>query len=302
MTATIASARSEKSTIGRTGKRLPLSMRAVRSSMGFLSRHAPEGAAVIAERMFLTPRRRPRPEAETRMLAAGKPLTLTTKHGRLAAWEWEPDDAVASVLLVHGWEGRGAQLGALIEPLLASGLRVVTFDAPGHGDSPGTLSSLFHFAHAVRRAAEVLGPFRTIVTHSMGGPSTLWASRRRPLAESLVMVAPPIDLRDFTRVGAATLGVSEDVRERVHRRLGARFGVPIEEVRAERLASAMVGPLLIVHDEGDREVPIACGEAIARAWPDAKLVRTSGLGHQRILRDAKTIDLIAGFAAGARHE
>ena len=42
-----------------------------------------------------------------------------------------------SDLLVHGWEGRGAQLGSLVGPLVEAGLSVVAFDAPAHGDSPG---------------------------------------------------------------------------------------------------------------------------------------------------------------------
>jgi pimeloyl-ACP methyl ester carboxylesterase len=59
----------------------------------------------------------------------------------------------------------------------------------------------------------------------------------------------------------------------------------------------MRGALLVVHDENDREVPIACGEAIARAWPGAELVRTRGLGHQRILRDAATLKRVVRFVA-----
>ena len=284
--------------------------------MRVLARVSPEGAAAIAERMFLTPRRHPRPAPEREILAKGRPLFLPTRHGELAAWEWGPEEPVRfassppfdapSVLLVHGWEGRGAQLGALVGPLTALGFRVLTFDAPAHGDSPGERSSLFHFAEAISRAGEVLtsapavegsGPFHAIVAHSMGGAATLWASRHGQLARRLVLVAPPIDLRDFTRSLSRTLGLPDAVRGRVHQRLGSRFGVPIEAARAERLASEMHGPLLVLHDEDDQEVPIACGEAIVRAWPGAELVRTRGLGHRRILRDAGSLDAVVRFIA-----
>lgn len=307
MNAPVPSARQNNSTTGRTQRPPPIALRAVRSGMSFLSRVSPEGAAAVAERMFLTPRRHPRPAAERDALARALPLRLPTTYGELEAWEWGADEPILfssspvfnkpRVLLVHGWEGRGAQLGALVDPLTALDFRVVTFDAPGHGDSPGERSSIFHFADAVSHAAERFGPFHAIITHSMGGPATLWASRNGPLASRLVMVAPPIDLRDFTRVLSRTLGLPEGVRGRVHRRLGARFGVPIEDVRAEKLASRMHGPLLVVHDETDQEVPIACGEAIARAWPGAELVRTRGLGHRRVLRDAPTLQAIVRFVA-----
>ena len=295
MTLAVDVVSSDKSTTVRPIGRTPFAFEALRSGLGVLSRVSPEAAAFFAERMFLSPRRRARPASELALLARARTLRLPSKHGLLAAWEWGTEGP--RVLLVHGWEGRGAQLGPLIDPLTALDCRVVTFDAPGHGQSPGARSSLFHFADAVEGAAEVFGPFHAIVTHSMGGAAVLWASRPRPLATRLVMIAPPIDLRDFTRSLANTLGLSENVRGRVHRRFAERFGVPIEDVCAERLASAMRGPLLVLHDEDDREIPVSCGEAIAHAWPGAELVRTRGLGHKRILRDPMTLETVVRFVA-----
>lgn len=49
--------------------------------------------------------------------------------------------------------------------------------------------------------------------------------------------------------------------------------------------------------EHDREVPVACGEALARAWSGATLVKTKGLGHTRILRDATTLETVVRFVA-----
>lgn len=274
----------------------PLSLRAVRGGMQALSRLSPEAAAAVAEHLFLTPRRRPRPPSEVDLLAPARRLSLRTRRGEVAAWQWG-SPAAPPVLLVHGWEGRGAQLGGFVTPLLARGLSAITFDAPAHGDSEGRRSSIVHFADAVESAAEAFGPLQAIVAHSMGAPATLWASREGALARRLVLVAPPIDVRDFTRAMARTLGVPDDVRERVHRRLHAHLGVPVESLRADRIAARLRGPLLVVHDEEDREVPVACGEAIARAWPAAEILRTRGLGHHRILRDAAIQARVADFVA-----
>jgi pimeloyl-ACP methyl ester carboxylesterase len=303
MPASHASSHAVKSTTGRATDPHPLALQAVRGGFGVLSRVSPAGAAVVAERLFLSPRRWKRPDAERELLARARRLELPTANGKLRAWEWSPAEAHAAalraprVLLVHGWEGRGAQLGAFVDPLVALDFRVVTFDAPAHGDSPGDRSSLFHFADAVTRARDAFGPFHAIVTHSMGGAATLWANRHGPLAVRIVMVAPPIDLRDFTRVFSRMLGLPEEVRARVHERLAARFGVPLAEVQAEAVARTMRVPALVVHDEDDRDVPVACGEAIARAWPGAELVKTKGLGHTRILRDPHTRDLVVRFVS-----
>jgi hypothetical protein len=62
---------------------------------------------------------------------------------------------------------------------------------------------------------------------------------------------------------------------------------------------AAMPPLLVVHDQGDRETSWAGGRQIARAWPGARMVSTSRLGHRRILRDPAVIAEVVGFLTGA---
>jgi pimeloyl-ACP methyl ester carboxylesterase len=259
-----------------------------------LSRVSPDGAAAVAERVFLTPRRFARTRGEEDVLASARRERLVTLRADLAAWEWGPP-AGPVVLFVHGWEGRGSQSAALVPRLVDRGFRVVAFDAPGHGDSPGSRASLPDFGDAVEAAARTFGPLHAVVSHSMGGAAVLWACRGGPVASRFVMLAPPIDMRDFTRALARMLGLGEDLRSRVHQRLAARFRVPLEAMRAEFLAPRMRAPLLVLHDEDDRDVPIQCGETMAAAWPGARLVKTQGLGHQRILRDAAALEEVVRF-------
>src|SRR5205085_10246750 len=95
-----------------------------------------------AARLFTSPRRHPRPAREAAVLATARAVTLDVvtratgrdRAQRLAAWRWGTGP---TILLVHGWEGRGAQLGALVEPLVDAGFSVLTFDGPAHGDSSG---------------------------------------------------------------------------------------------------------------------------------------------------------------------
>ena len=52
---------------------------------------------------------------------------------------------------------------------------------------------------------------------------------------------------------------------------------------------------MVIHDENDRDVPWQEGAALANAWPGAQFVRTSGLGHRRILRDPDVIARVTAF-------
>jgi len=290
----IAESSSNKSTNVRPKKpKVPAQLLALRAGLGVLGTLAPSGAAAIAEHLFLSPKRHQRPATELEVLATGRHLLVPSPDGPLASWEWGHEGP--RVLLVHGWEGRGAQLGSLVGPLAAQGFRVVTFDAPAHGNSPGTEASIVHFARAIHAVATAYGPLEAIITHSMGGASTAWAFKDRPLAKRLVMICPPIDVRDFTRQLSATLSLSDTVREAVEARLTRRLGVAVADLRVETLAKNMQTPLLLIHDEGDREVSIRCSELIAGSWPGATLMRTQGLGHRRILRDPLVLDAAVGF-------
>jgi pimeloyl-ACP methyl ester carboxylesterase len=273
----------------------PPAIRALRVGLGALSRLSPRAAGAAAERLFLTPRKYTRPAAEVEALGSARHTLVPSAYGPLAAWEWGSDGP--RVLLVHGWEGRGAQLSAFVAPLVERGFRVITFDAPAHGDTEGSISSFFHFAASIRTVASAFGPFHAVVAHSMGGATTLWAASLEHIAPRYAMIAPPVDVRDFTRALAKMLGLPEEVRADVHVRLAERFGVSVEDVRAETVAPRMTGELLVVHDEDDTDVPIRCGELMAKTWPGARLERTKGLGHRRILRDEAVVSLVTRFVA-----
>ena len=109
-----------------------------------LSTVAPSLSARLAERLFVTvPRTRP-PVREANWARLARRTTIPSPCGPLAAWVWGTGPRTA--LLVHGWAGRGLQLGAFANPLVAAGFRVVAYDGPGHGSSPGRTSNLFDLA------------------------------------------------------------------------------------------------------------------------------------------------------------
>jgi hypothetical protein len=81
----------------------------------------------------------------------------------------------------------------------------------------------------------------------------------------------------------------------MRRRSERRLRLPWGELSIVRQAPALDAPLLVVHDRDDMEVPWSDGAAIVEAWPGARLVTTTGLGHNRILRDPAVVAEVAGF-------
>lgn len=233
------------------------------------------------------------------MLREGAAFGVPFEGGRLRAWRWGEGPAV---LLVHGWGGRGGQMTPFVAPLRAAGFSVVAFDGPAHGGSHGRIASVPLFAKAVHAVAAHVGSVRGLVAHSMGAAGSAVALVEGLRVDASVFVGPPRNPAHFFQEFADALGLSRTQGLKVRGRVEERLGVPFDQFDLPRFAGALEVPLLVIHDEDDKEVPWAHGEAVARAWPGAELVTTSGLGHRRVLRDAavqaRTVAFLADRMAG----
>lgn len=259
--------------------------------------------ASVAERLFVSPRRYPRPAREREVLASGRRFDVDVAlrsprwqgaQTSVAAWRWGHGP---TVMLVHGWEGRGAQLGALVGPLVEAGLSVVAFDAPAHGDSLGSRLYLTDHADTLAAVAAAVGPLHAIIAHSFGAAAVILAHARSGVdALRNVMIAPNCIATDSVKAFARMVGLDDADRARFEARVVASSGIPLASLALEPLVAPRDTGLLVIHDRDDREVPVAQGAQLAAAWPQGRLETTTGLGHRRILRDPAVIAQAVAFA------
>lgn len=268
-------------------------LRLTRAAFVAVQRASPGLAARWAERLFCSPPRRAISERMAVWLNGGRRFDMKVGGRRVAAWSW--GERGPGVLLVHGWGSRGARFVDLGGALLASGFRVVTFDAPGHGASSGRLSSGPEFARAATAVASAVGPVSAVVGHSLGGFAAALAIESGLPARRAVFIAPSANADSYSTQFAALLGVADPVMASMRTRLERRLGFEWEEMNIPALAPTMQIPLLVMHDREDREVRWDDGAAIARAWPGAELVTTAGLGHHRIVSDPDVIRHVVTF-------
>jgi pimeloyl-ACP methyl ester carboxylesterase len=251
---------------------------------------APPLAVRWAERAFGTPPRlQARPSA---VLDAGHRFYLDAGGERLAVWSW--GDGPTAVLL-HGWAGRSEQLASFVPPLLAQGFSVVAPDAPGHGASTGSGSSVLAFADALEAVAARVGPVHAFVGHSGGAAAGAIAIHRGVPVRRAVFLAPVASLADVVVRFAWQLHIPPWIADAMRSRFESRLGVPMSALEVPALARDARTPLLVFHDPQDREVPWHDAAAIVQAWPDARLVDVPRVGHNRILRDADVIAQAVSF-------
>lgn len=273
----------------------PAAVALLRAYFRVASRVVPRLARRQAERLFTTP-----PGYAGRLgqpVDARRESVVAGRH-EIAVWQAGATDAPA-VLLVHGWGGRGAQLGAFVPPLLARGLRVVWYDQPGHGESGRGPVGLPDMVRAIEALASTHGPFDGAIGHSLGAAALGLALRGRLRLRRVAFVSSPSSMSEHAHAFARLLGIAPTVRDAMRRRIEQRYGVRFDDIdRIDDLARIEV-PALFVHDVHDKDVPFEHALRLAARMPDARLARTHGLGHHRIVRDPAVVSEITRFIAGA---
>ena len=282
-----------------------------RLALAVSSAIAPERAVARAARLFATPPRHAHTPPEVELLRSARGFVVYVGLARIAAWRFggggmpptgtESNSDRPAVVMSHGWGGRGAQFRHFVAPLLAAGYQVVLFDHEGHGLSEGRESSLVQFIKALEAVVASIerggARVEALVGHSLGAAAVGAYLNANGRTTRAVLIAPPTSLQRYSGYFARRLGIPERIRVAMQDRFERRFGRRWQEFELPHSVSKARAPALVVHDRDDREVAFAGGEALARAWSDARLVATRGLGHRAVLRDAgvvrDTIDFIA---------
>ncbi|NVO84304.1 alpha/beta fold hydrolase [Hymenobacter terrestris] len=253
-----------------------------------------------AWRLFTTPRRLPEKAWEAAVLAEARRFAVPGPTGALAAYEWNPT-GTRTVLLVHGWEHRASFWGVLVRALVAAGYRVVAFDAPGHGASAGHRLTLPAYVGAVQAVADMLGPLHAVVAHSLGGATVVggpvhFNTDTTATLPRLVLLAVPASTPAVARRFAEMLGLPPAVMARMGRYIREQHGRDAESFSLTQAGPVFpVGRALLLHDEHDESIPFAEARELAAAWPDLEFGATSGLGHNRIMREPAVLTRIVTF-------
>lgn len=255
--------------------------------------------AALATRVFCHPLKGRRPPREEAYLAAARPTTLPTPAGELAAWQWGADDHPL-VLLVHGWEGRGSQMGAFSAPLVAAGFKVVTFDAPAHGDSPGEETHIRLLTEALQAAVRLHGPPHAVIGHSWGAAGATMLAAQGDIPRGLVLLAPPLWQKGRVELAARRMGLSSAAQEKFVARLQQEVGWTYAQMDIRTVARLAPCPLLVFHDPADEDTGFADSQEFTALWTGSRLVACPGRGHYRILVTAEVIAGAVRFIAQLR--
>ncbi len=243
-----------------------------------------------AARLFMRPQRKAEPPAGPPFAGAER-RELEFEGGKLVLWE---AGSGPTVLALHGWEGTAADVAPLATALLAAGFRVVALEFPAHGGSDGKSTSLFQCTRAVTHAAGQIGAIDAVVAHSVGCPVAVEAMKAGLKPRAAVLLATPARYKDYAQQFGKLAGLDTEGTQQMIDELRG-LGVDVAAIDTPAAVKALDVAALLVHSDDDRVVPQAMGQEVARAWPGARFMPVSGLGHRRILSAPAVVEAAVAF-------
>lgn len=280
--------------------RVPLSVKVALRSLSACSH---EAAARFAMRLFLSPpRQRRMADWEAGVIGVARVEEIDVGENCIRTLiVGESTQSRGTVVLVHGWGGRGTSMGRFVSPLREFGYRVVMFDAPGHGDSPRRPVDGVEMATAIAHLCRKIGKVDAVVAHSYGAASTLLANAEFELdVGKLVLIgcyASAIEMTElFGRYLSLRPSIVARLRELVEERLNYRW--TWEQVAPLELIRRVRAPTMLIHDEDDTDILPDNAERLAAANANVRLLKTRGFGHRRILHAGHVAQAAAEFIAG----
>jgi len=268
---------------------------------GKLSHYTPGIAARLAYRALATPPVSPERDWQAKLSHNAKITKLPFAAGHITVYEW---GIGPTVLMVHGWGARATHMGKMIQPLVMAGYRVVSFDAPAHGDSSGKQTEPVEFAAAVHAVAKYAEHVHVAITHSFGAAGALLAQRDwGDIADHFVLVSPIESCMWFTEMFREYAGVSAEAMARARQIVVDRYNGRFlwERMSVVELVRSARRPTLLIHDQNDAEIPFAHSTAILDAGPHVERFATNELGHHRLLGDSRVIARVVRFVKERPH-
>lgn len=269
------------------------SVKAMRPVFGVLCRTAPRAASHVVYALLTRPPRAAERDWQQQLRRDAKERwTVSIGKKRVAVFAWGRGP---TVLMVHGWGAGAVHMGKMIEPIVNSGFRVVSFDALGHGQSSGRTTDLMEFVSSIVKVWRQIGDVHTVLAHSFGVAMTLWAQRDWGVnARQQILFSSFNHCKWFTEEFGRLMNVSPEVMETGRKMMETRYNMRMDwnHLSVVELLRSSSLPTLLVHDQFDEEVPFTHCIELARAKPNSRLHITTGKGHHRLLGDPAVINSV----------
>jgi pimeloyl-ACP methyl ester carboxylesterase len=268
----------------------PLPLRIVRWWFPKLEKMAQPLATRLFVQLFFTPLQYGFQEKELEWVHKASLFSFLVNGRKVQAYSWG-EESHPVVLFIHGWAGRATQFRKFFPPLLKAGFRVVAFDGPAHGKSEGKRTNILEFRTALEQMIKLVGVPQSTVAHSFGGTVALFGNSEGLPIKKLINIGSPVIGDKIIETFLKAVNGNWNTGLKFKAYMIKKYKRSFEEFSGQHFIQQIKTPIsiLLVHDDQDKDVSIDHPLELIRLYPQAKLYKTSGLGHVRILKDETVI-------------
>ena len=223
----------------------------------------------------------------------------------------------ATIICVHGREGRGTNFYKFIPKLTAKGFRVLAPDFPMFGKTGGTETGITVFGFALNCILNYIKEPVILLVHSMGN----WVScmnyyisdeKTRNQIKGFAGVGSPDKYVQALLDYGKMLGLDDYTNNLSVEKHSERFGIDVHYIALSEAIKNFNYPCLIVHDDEDKEMLFEYAYNSSKCIPEKFQTykigdkeypcfhKTSGLGHRRILRDDNVVKVVVDFISNIK--
>jgi len=222
-----------------------------------------------------------------------KQFDCDTRHGVVKGYRYGHGK---EIWLIHGWSGSGFQFWPLMQKLADKGFSTVTFDFPAHGFSEGKFANLPKMIQAfddIGLCSKRIGlsPPGLVITHSMGASvvaNSVWLNK---FEGDLMLIAPVLDTYKLLQEKTVQIGFDQILFNRIIKDIKTKDRMNIPDLNATSSLCNFSGNIKVIHDITDSFAPIEDSKNLVKL-AGAELYLTDNLGHGRILKSSKIVNLV----------
>ncbi|MFT3747979.1 MAG: alpha/beta fold hydrolase [Agriterribacter sp.] len=275
----------QKIALGYTARKLQL-----------LSAVSTKKAAAEAFKLFCTPQKRVLKRSSP-VIDKAEVVTVKSDGLNIYGYRWN-HSAHKKVLIAHGFESSAVNFEGFVPLLTKKGYEVIAFDAPAHGLSQGNQIMLPLYKNMLNAVFKEFGPFDAYIAHSLGGLAVAHFLQGIPHDQDtkLVLVAPATEITSVMDRFFRLLKLNDRVRQAFNKLSADTTGISPTEASVLPTLINIQADILWLHDTEDDITPYRDVEKIkATDFPGIKFIISSGLGHRKIYRDARSVKAILDF-------
>ncbi len=261
----------------------------LRASFRFGSVLRPEWTAERALHYFITTSRIARPGWEAELVKTARRRVLACG---LVTYSWGTGPRV---LLVHGWDGRGTQMGRIAGAIADAGFEAICVDLPAHGESPGVATHVPEAKDYLLKVGEELGPFQAVIAHSFGACASIYAVYQGLATQRVIYVAGANRFTGIFDRYCEAVGVRGLAKDKFYAKVEALVGIDASKNYPALWAAKLDTSAFIIHDRDDQDAPYSDGLEMHAAWKGSRMLTTEGLGHRRILKSKEVLNAIVTY-------